>query len=143
LNDLVGAFVWGVEEKASPEVAEFKSVGVPVDLGNGLGRSCSGWFGDGDRAALAVHAEIGDAVWPGFDSTPGCAGNEGEVIGVELVGGTVDGDFAGAGLDEHQHVDFVVDVLADRGVGVEADQVGVEVAAVGQTPDDSNRAGDV
>lgn len=56
------------------------------------------------------------------------------MIGPHGHGFIVDCDASTARTDEHQHVDFVVDVRPDFAIGVEADQVGIEVTSVRQTP---------
>ncbi len=81
-----------------------------------------------------MHAEVTDALTPGRNRSTGAFGDPHKMIRPERSGFIVDRDGAAAGPDEHQHIDFVIDVRPDLTVSIEANQVGVKVAPMRQTP---------
>ena len=81
-----------------------------------------------------MHAEIGDAVRPSDELPWRTAWDQHEVILGEVLSSIADAELSAAGLHEQQHVDIVVDVLADAPTRIEPDEIGVEIAAVRQAP---------
>lgn len=89
---------------------------------------------DRQRTPASVDAEMEHAGRSSSDLASSSARDQYQDVAAQRMRVTVDDEMSGPGLDEHQHVDVVVDVFADRPAGIESDEIGVEIATVGQAP---------
>ncbi len=61
------------------------------------------------------------------------------MVDAQALGLVVNGEHPSSRLNDDHHIDVVVDMTTDAGIGVETNEVGIEISAMRQTPDRPSR----